>query len=168
MQAALQSDAELRGAAQAMVGHPLFTFLMGHADFRAEARGAVQEVGSLRRLIETFTSGRIERVSSRERWFDVLLDHKQVVALFSAKWCGPCKLLMPIVAHLSQVPTMRALKFVAIDCDELPQVAQESMVASFPTVKLYVDCREQESVVDGDVQKLVRILEMAAGSGYTR
>lgn len=166
VRAALDSDAELRAAASAMTAHPLFGYLMGNSDFRQKAEAAVQEVGGLRGLIETFTCGRIERVPTRERWFDLLLDNKQVVALFSTKWCGPCKLLKPIVAHLSQFH--RSLKFVAVDCDELPQVAQEAQIASFPTVKLYVDCREQESVVGGDVQKLVRILNTAAEAGYSR
>lgn len=168
VRAALDADAELRAAASAMVAHPLFGFLMGHADFRDKARAAVQDEAALRALLETFSAGRVERVGSREGWFDALLDNQQVVALFATKWCGPCKLLKPILAHLSQVPHLRSLKFVSVDCDELPQVAQEAGVSAFPTVKLYVDCREQESVVGGDVHKLVRILETAVGAGYSR
>ncbi|KAJ1628105.1 thioredoxin-like protein [Pavlovales sp. CCMP2436] len=141
---------------------------MADGGYRAAAQAAVQEERSLRSLIENFTTGRVERVSSREAWFDLLLENSIVVAVFSTKWCSPCQLLKPIVAHLSQIPSMRKLKFVTVDCDELPQVAQEAMVASFPTVKVYSDCREQESVVGGDVQKLVRVLETAAGPGYSR
>lgn len=165
---ALAADAELRSAASAMVAHPLFSHLMGDAGFAERATFAANDPRGLRALVEAFSTGRIEPVSSREAWFDLLLDNKCVVALFSAKWCGPCKLLRPIVAHLSQVPSLSKLKFVHVDGDELPVVAQEAHVSAYPTVKLFVDCREQETVVGGDVQKLVRVLEAAASSAYSR
>lgn len=159
---ALDGDGELRNAASAMVDHPLFTFLMADDVFRNSAEAAAREPSALRQLVRSFTLGRMRTLESREDYFDALLQNKGVVAMFTAEWCGPCRLLKPILAHLSQVPTLSRLEFVIVDGDKLPQVVQEAQVHAFPTVKLYIDCREQETVEGGDVHKLVQVLEAAA------
>ena len=54
---------------------------------------------------------------------------------YFAKWCGPCKSLMPRLAALqSDYPN---IKFVSIDVDENMSHAVEAGIRSVPTVIFY-------------------------------
>lgn len=48
---------------------------------------------------------------------------------FTAKWCGPCKMLAPLIATYEDKATIRT-----IDVDEEPKVAVEYKVTAIPTV----------------------------------
>lgn len=68
---------------------------------------------------------------------------KQNVAVldFSAKWCGPCKMLAPVMEAVAE--TMRDhAGFYAIDVDENPALAMEYRVASIPCIVILKDGKE--------------------------
>lgn len=46
-----------------------------------------------------------------------LYDFPQVVANFSASWCGPCRVIAPLYAELSE--KYPSLMFLTIDVDKL-------------------------------------------------
>jgi|GEM_PF-966109 len=52
---------------------------------------------------------------------------------FWATWCGPCKVMNPIIESLSQDPDLSEINFVSIDVDEQPELAGEFRVQSIPT-----------------------------------
>ena len=58
---------------------------------------------------------------------------KVLVDLF-ATWCGPCRMLSPIVEQVEQEHP--EVKFLKVDVDELPQVAARYDVVSIPTLVL--------------------------------
>src|SRR5882672_4681900 len=58
---------------------------------------------------------------------------------FTAVWCGACKTLAPIVEAVARE---RGVRVIAIDVDTDPQLAQEFLVKSMPTVVLWRDGRE--------------------------
>lgn len=43
--------------------------------------------------------------------------HRQVIANFSASWCGPCKVVAPFYSELSE--KYPSLMFLVVDVDEL-------------------------------------------------
>ena len=59
---------------------------------------------------------------------------------FSAKWCGPCKLLMPVLEELGQ--EMAGIKMVKIDVDDHPELAAKYAVRSIPCLVLLNDGNE--------------------------
>lgn len=60
---------------------------------------------------------------------------KLVLVDFYADWCGPCRLMAPIVEELSQ--EMENVKFIKVNVDENSQLASQYSVLSIPTFLLF-------------------------------
>ncbi len=75
-----------------------------------------------------------------------VIDEKGVVLVdFFATWCGPCKMIAPILEELET--EMEDIKFIKIDVDESPNVANKYEIQSIPTLKLFKDGKEVDTVV---------------------
>lgn len=59
------------------------------------------------------------------------------VTRFSASWCGPCKALAPVFQELEEA--MPDVKFITIDVEEKPMIAQVYQVRTVPTVIIEKD-----------------------------
>ena len=64
---------------------------------------------------------------------EVLRSDKPVLLDFYADWCGPCKMLSPILHELAEEKS-GALKVGKINVDEEVELAMEFGVASIPTL----------------------------------
>ena len=60
----------------------------------------------------------------------------EVLVDFYATWCGPCKMIAPIVSQIAE--EYPELKVLSVDVDEVPQAAADHGVSSIPTL-LYVN-----------------------------
>jgi len=74
-----------------------------------------------------------------------------VVVDFWAEWCGPCRMIGPIMEELSENFEGKA-KVGKLNVDENPQVAMKYGVRSIPTV-LFIKNGEVVDKVIGAVQK---------------
>lgn len=54
---------------------------------------------------------------------------------FNATWCGPCRMLGPVLEKISD--DMKDVHFYAIDVDENPDVAEKFGVQSIPFVAVF-------------------------------
>ncbi len=75
-----------------------------------------------------------------------------------ATWCGPCKMLSPIVDNLAEEVT--DIDVAKIDVDENNEVAQKYGVMSVPTLLLFKDGELMEKSVG--FQSKEQILDMIA------
>lgn len=57
---------------------------------------------------------------------------------FNATWCGPCKMLAPVLEEISQELEGKA-KFYAVDTDENPVLAHQFKIMSIPAVAVLKD-----------------------------
>lgn len=64
---------------------------------------------------------------------EVLKSEMPVMVDFFAEWCGPCKMLAPIVEELSTEVDGK-VKIGKMNVDEAPQTSQKYGVLSIPTI----------------------------------
>ena len=79
---------------------------------------------------------------------------------FWAVWCGPCKMIAPLVDELSKEYAGRAV-FTKVDVDSCPKVAAQYSIRSIPTVLFFKGGRVVEQVI-GAVPKKVLVEKMEA------
>ncbi len=65
-----------------------------------------------------------------------LEEKKTLVVDFWAEWCGPCRMLAPVMEEVSDEFEGKA-EFVKIDVDENPDLAREYSVMSIPCVMVF-------------------------------
>ena len=63
-----------------------------------------------------------------------------------AAWCGPCRLLTPVVEELAQAYQGK-LKVGKLNVDDYPQVAAQFRVMNIPTLLLFKEGREVDRIV---------------------
>jgi thioredoxin 1 len=61
-----------------------------------------------------------------------------VLVDFSAEWCGPCKMMAPILKQLKDM-LGNDITILKVDIDKNPQVANSYNVQSVPTLILFKD-----------------------------
>lgn len=67
---------------------------------------------------------------------DLMKGEKPLLVDFSAEWCGPCKMMPPILKELKQMTGDR-LTIIKMDVDRNPAVASSYQIQSVPTMILF-------------------------------
>jgi thioredoxin 1 len=91
-------------------------------------------------------SGATIEVSDASFSTDVLSSDKPVLVDFWATWCGPCKMVAPV---LEEIATERgaALTVAKLDVDANPETARDFQVVSIPTLILFKDGQPVKRIV---------------------
>jgi thioredoxin 1 len=90
---------------------------------------------------------------------EVLDSSEPVLVDFWAEWCGPCKMIAPIVEELAREYAGK-LRVAKLDADANPNTMQAYGIMGIPTLILFKDGQEIERIVgfmpkERLVQKLV-------------
>lgn len=77
---------------------------------------------------------------------EVTQSDRPVVVDFWAPWCGPCRVIGPILEDMATQHGAR-VTFTKLNVDDNPQVAGRYNVLSIPTVILFENGEPQETVI---------------------
>ena len=69
-----------------------------------------------------------------------------VLVDFWAEWCGPCKMIAPILEEIADEHG-EALRIAKLNVDEAPDIARRYEVMSIPTMILFKDGEEAKRIV---------------------
>ena len=76
------------------------------------------------------------RIVNAEEFNEIIKEGTTVVD-FYADWCGPCKMLGPVLEQLSE--ELPEIKFIKVNVDDEMDLAQDLGIMSIPAVFLFKD-----------------------------
>ncbi len=90
---------------------------------------------------------------------EMIQSHKPVLVDFSAEWCGPCKMMAPVLKELKE-GVKDDVTILKVDIDKNPQAAQLYNVQSVPTLIIFqngnVKWRQSGVVGANELQKVLK------------
>ncbi|CEG77614.1 Putative Thioredoxin [Rhizopus microsporus] len=92
---------------------------------------------------------------------ELLSKNSKVIVDFTASWCGPCRLVKPVIHKLAEKYT--DILFLVVDVDERADIASEYGIRAMPTVMFFKDGAKADEMVGaapitGYEQKIAEVL----------
>lgn len=72
--------------------------------------------------------------------FEEVMGNGLILADFNASWCGPCRMLKPLLEEIASERS--AVKIVSINIDEEEELTEKYSVSSIPCLVLFKDGKE--------------------------
>ena len=76
----------------------------------------------------------VKLIKTEEEFNREIMNDKVVVDFF-ANWCGPCKMLAPIVEEVSN--ELEKITFIKVDIDEIESLPRQFDIMSIPTLLVF-------------------------------
>ncbi len=76
----------------------------------------------------------VKLIKTEEEFNREIMNDKVVVDFF-ANWCGPCKMLAPIVEEVSN--ELEKITFIKVDIDEIESLPRQFDIMSIPTLLIF-------------------------------
>ena len=90
-------------------------------------------------------AGALPEVTDNNFQAEVLESDTPVLVDFWAPWCGPCRVVAPVLEEIAQ--ERDNLRIVKLNVDENQQTAAKYQVLSIPTLILFKDGAEAKKVI---------------------
>ncbi|KAF7436168.1 hypothetical protein PC9H_002994 [Pleurotus ostreatus] len=100
----------------------------------------------------------VKVLSKFDEFQTIINSGEPVVIDFWATWCGPCRMISPILEQLSDNPDVSKVQFYKVDVDEADEIAKDQQIKAMPTFRLYKDGKIVKELVGanpGALQGLV-------------
>ena len=76
------------------------------------------------------------KIVNNDNFKDVIASSKPILVDFWAEWCGPCRMLLPIIEELSEEMSEK-VDIYKCNVDECPDIASSFNIRSIPTLILF-------------------------------
>jgi thioredoxin 1 len=73
---------------------------------------------------------------------EIINQPEYLLFYFTAKWCGPCQKIKPMILKLKEGLNTDKIKFYMIDIDDNDELCEKCNVTSVPTFILFKDKKE--------------------------
>jgi len=105
---------------------------------------------------------KIDEITSDVFKNEVSESDKPVVVDFWAPWCGPCRMVTPVLEEISQKMNGK-IKFVKLNTDENQKTAMDYQIMAIPSLLIFKDGHEVDRIVgfvpqeqlEADLQKII-------------
>ncbi len=98
------------------------------------------------------------KVSDESFTADVLQSEKPVIVDFWAEWCGPCRMVAPILEEIASENDN--IVIAKLNVDENPQISASYGITSIPTLNVYMGGEVVKSII-GAKPKTALLAELA-------
>ncbi|KYH28857.1 MULTISPECIES: thioredoxin [Clostridium] len=88
----------------------------------------------------------VREINSRNFIQEVINSEQAVLVDFWAPWCGPCRMLGPVIEELSEDMGDK-VKFFKMNVDENPEIASKYRISSIPNVMIFKNGEVVENMV---------------------
>ena len=93
--------------------------------------------------------------------FKSTIEQGVVLVDFFADWCGPCKMIAPVLEEIA-VEVANKAKIVKVDIDKDVEIASEFQITAVPTFILFKDGKEEERFSGvRDKEQIKNVIEKA-------
>lgn len=80
-----------------------------------------------------------------------------VLVEFFATWCGPCKMIAPVLENFEKQYTN--VSFYKVDIEQVAEIASEFAVSAVPTIILFKEGEQVDVVKGANAAKVKQILD---------
>ncbi|KFA49125.1 hypothetical protein S40293_07082 [Stachybotrys chartarum IBT 40293] len=103
----------------------------------------------------------VHNIQSYQDYKDTLSAHPNVLIDFYATWCGPCKVIAPLLVQHSNEETFKDVYFAKVDIEEVPDLATELGIRAMPTLVLFKNGEKLEETVGPNPTTLSSFIQKA-------
>lgn len=87
---------------------------------------------------------KVKKIDENE-FFKIIENDKKALIDCYATWCGPCKMLSPVIDRIAEEND--SCTFYKIDIDNAEEVASKYGIMSIPTLLLFEDGKLKETII---------------------
>jgi thioredoxin 1 len=91
-------------------------------------------------------AGNVKEIKDADFESEVLKSAKPVLVDFWASWCGPCRMLAPVIEDLA-VEYAGKVAFAKMNVDESPETPKKFSIRGIPTIMLFKDGQAINTIV---------------------